>query len=96
MLSLCECINTPIKSSKIEGPATFITFLGIHLDTIEALLADLNQLYWHRKTGAPLFMGKLSISCKVVPSGRIFLSSQYILHHHLPLTQEAKLDMKWW
>ena len=34
MLSLCEHINSPIKSSKIEGPSTFITFLGIQLDTI--------------------------------------------------------------
>ena len=56
MLSLCECINAPVKSSKIEGPSTFITFLGIHLDTVameasitpeckEALLAELNKLY---------------------------------------------------
>ena len=58
MLALCECINAPIKSSKIEGPSTSITFLGIHLDIItmeasitpeckKALLAELNQLYWH-------------------------------------------------
>ena len=57
MLSLCEHINAPIKSSKIEGPSISITFLGIQLDTIameasitpeckEALLAELNQLYW--------------------------------------------------
>ena len=53
MLSLCECINAPIKSSKIEGPSTSITFLGIQLHTItmeasitpqrkDALLAELN------------------------------------------------------
>ena len=34
MLLLCKCINAPIKSSKIVGPSTSITFLGIHLDTI--------------------------------------------------------------
>ena len=34
MLSLCERINSPVKSSKIEGPSTSITFLGIHLNTI--------------------------------------------------------------
>ena len=117
MLSLCERINAPIKSSKIEGPATSITFLGIHLDTIameasitleckEALLAELNQLYWRRrckKRELLSLIGKLSFACKVVPSGRIFLrrlidisTSVEKLHHHLPLTQEAKLDMKWW
>ena len=38
MLSICEQINAPVKSSKIEGPSTSITFLGIHLntDTMEA------------------------------------------------------------
>ena len=50
MLSLCEHINAPIKSSKI-GLSTSITFLGIQSDTItveasitperkEALLAE--------------------------------------------------------
>ena len=77
----------PCKSSKIEGPSTSITFLGIHLDTItvkaiitpehkKALLAKLNQLYWrHRCLKRELLslIGKLSFACKVVPSGRIFL-----------------------
>ena len=85
MLSLCERINAPIKSSKIEGSDTSITFLGIHLDTIameasitperkEALLAELNQLYWRRrckKRELLSLIGKLSFTCKVVPSGRI-------------------------
>ena len=34
MLSLCQRISAPVKSSKIEGPPTVNTFLGIHLDTI--------------------------------------------------------------
>ena len=32
MLSLCEHINAPVKSSKIEGPSTHLTFLGIIID----------------------------------------------------------------
>ena len=117
MLSLCEHINAPIKSSKIEGPSTCITFPGIQLDTIameanttpeckEALLVELNQLHWHRrcrKRELLFLIGKLSIACKVVPSGRIFLhrlidlsTSVEKLHHPLPLMQEAKLDLKWW
>ena len=99
---------------KIEGPSTTITFLGIHLDTVaveasitpEALLLELNQLYWCRRcTKRELLslIGKLSFACKVIPSGRIFLcrlidlsTTVEKLHHHLPLSQEAKLDLKWW
>ena len=33
MLSLCEHINAPVKTSKIEGPSTRLTFLGIVIDT---------------------------------------------------------------
>ena len=33
MLSLCERINTPVKTSKIEGSTTQLTFLGIVIDT---------------------------------------------------------------
>ena len=33
MLSLCNKINAPVKSSKVEGPSTALTFLGILLDT---------------------------------------------------------------
>ena len=71
----------------------------------EALLAELNQ-FWRRrckKRELLSLIGKLSFASKVVPSGRIFLrrlidisTSVEKLHYHLPLTQEAKLDMKWW
>ena len=55
LIPCCKCINVPIKSSKIEGPSTSITFPGIHLNTVavearitpdrkEALLAELNQI----------------------------------------------------
>ena len=33
MLSLCNNINAPVKTSKIEGPSTRLTFLGIVIDT---------------------------------------------------------------
>ena len=72
----------------------------------DALLAELNQLYWrHRCKKRELLslIGKLSFACKMVPSGRIFLhrlidlsTSVEKLHHHLPLTREAKLNMQWW
>ena len=79
---------------------------SITLECKEALLVELNQLYWRRrckKQELLSLIGKLSFACKVVPSGRIFLhrliglsTSVEKLHHHLPLTQEAKFDMKWW
>jgi len=101
MLQLCDQIQAPVKLSKIEGPSTSITFLGIQLDTTameasitqerrDALLSELNQLYWyHRCTKRELLslIGKLSFACKVIPSGRIFLRRLIDLikklHHHL-------------
>ena len=86
MLTLCQNINAPVKTSKIEGQSTSITFLGIHLDTVtmeasitverkQSLLAELNGLYPRRKcTKRQLLstIGKLSFACKVLPAGRIF------------------------
>ena len=34
MLSLCNRIGAPIKTEKVEGPTTRLTFLGIVLNTI--------------------------------------------------------------
>ena len=34
MLTICNTINALIKQSKVEGPTTLLTFLGIQLDTI--------------------------------------------------------------
>ena len=87
MLSLCKTLNTPIKPSKVEGPTTSLTFLGIHLDTIsmeanitderkQALLQELTLLRArHKCTKRELLslIGKLSFSCKILPAGRIFL-----------------------
>ena len=79
---------------------------SITLKHKEALLAELNQLYWHRRCKKMELLsciGKLSFACKVVSSGRIFLCILFDInasveksHHYLPLTQEAKLDMKLW
>lgn len=35
MLQVCEQLGFPIAQTKIEGPTTVITFLGIHIDTIK-------------------------------------------------------------
>jgi len=87
MLTLCEKINAPIKLSKVEGPTTSLTFLGIHLNTItmEASISDdrkralLDELRWVKqrdkctKRELLSLIGKLSFCCKVLPAGRIFL-----------------------
>ena len=48
-------------------------------------------------------IGKLSFCCKVLPAGRIFLrrmidlsNTVARLHHHISLTTEAYLDIRWW
>ena len=46
MFSLCEDIQALIKLSKVEGPTTSMTFLGIHLNSItmeSSISADRKQ-----------------------------------------------------
>ena len=87
MLSLCQRINAPVKPSKVEGPTTRLTFLGILIDTSTMtasitderkrdLISSLQSLLQHSKcTKRQLLslIGKLSFACKVIPAGRIFL-----------------------
>ena len=117
MLMLCNILNVPIKPSKVEGPTTSLTFLGIHLNTItmeasitserkQSLLQELSALHARNKcTKWELLslIGKLSFSCKVLPAGRIFLrrlidlsTTVKQIHHHIRLTADARLDMRWW
>lgn len=87
MLSLCDRIGAPIKTEKVEGPTTRITFLGIVLDTV-SMEADISSEYKASLLRAIYFfctlkkctkcellsmIGKLSFACKVVPTGHIFL-----------------------
>ena len=117
MLSLCDKIGAPIKTEKVEGPTTCLTFLGIVLNTEtmeasisserkESLLTAIHHFCTLKKcTKRELLslIGKLSFACKVVPAGRIFLRhlidlscSVTKLHHHIRMTNEARLDLLWW
>ena len=95
MFTLCSNINAPIKLSKVEGPTTSLTFLGIHINsnTMEAsilderkqaLLSELTRMRRRDKcTQRELLslIGKLSFCCKVLPAGRIFLRRMIDLSH---------------
>ena len=87
MLTLCQCINAPIKAEKVVPPSTQITFLSIVIDTNamtasisderKSLILEELQSFVQRKkcTKRELLslIGKLSFACKVVPAGHIFL-----------------------
>ena len=87
MLSLCHRINVQVKPSKIEGPTTCLSFLGILIDTFtmtasitddhkQDLVSSLQSLLQQSKyTKCQLLslIGKLSFTCKVIRAGRIFL-----------------------
>ena len=86
MLSLCQHLNIPVKTSKVEGPTTRLTFLGIVIDTstMQAsismerkldLLTDLKNLHSLPQCTNHLLslVGKLSFACKVIPARWIFL-----------------------
>ena len=85
--STCEWLGVPLKWSKVEGPTTELTFLGIVLDTIKGEIRlpqeKLGQLVYlvsawsHRKACRKRellsLIGKLAHACKVVKHGRTFL-----------------------
>jgi len=117
MLSLCNKINAPVKSSKVEGPFTSLTFLGILLNTTtmeasitqqrkQALISELIYLRHRRNCTKWVLLsliGKLSFTCRVLPARHTFLRrlinlsmTVLKLHHHIPPTVEAKLDLQWW
>ena len=87
MLSLCDRISAPIKTEKVEGPTTYLTFLGIVLDTVTMEASILFERKVSLLTAIHTFckankctkrdllsiIGKLSFACKVVPAGWIFL-----------------------
>ena len=76
-----------MKWSKVEGPTTELTFLGIELDTVKGeirlpqekrdQLASLVSAWSHRKACRKRellsLIGKLAHTCKVVKHGRTFL-----------------------
>ena len=95
-LQLCEQLRVPVSKSKVEGPATILTFLGISLDTVamelrlpEEKLRRLKLLIQQWKTKKACtkrdllsLIGQLQHACRVVRPGRTFLRRMIMLSTH--------------
>ena len=87
MLSTCDHLQVPIEQSKLEGPATCLTFLGIEIDTehlqlclphkklVDLKAALATNINWPsiRKKEVEKLTRLLQFACKVVRPGRPFL-----------------------
>ena len=82
------------------------TIANITEERKQSLLQELSMLQgWHKCTKCELLslIGKPSLSCKILPASRIFLcrlidltTTVKHLHHHIRITTNACLDMRWW
>ena len=93
MLSTFENLQVPIEQSKLEGPDTCLTFLGIEIDTDQLQLRLPHKKLVDLKALLVAYMGHISIpkkeverltgllqfACKVVRPGRPFLRRLYAL-----------------
>lgn len=84
---VCRQLGVPLKSEKIEGPSSCLTFLGIVLDAeklelrlpaeklahIKELLSQWSQARRRKKRDLLVLIGHLAHACEVVSPGRIFL-----------------------
>ena len=77
-------LGPPVEPSKVEGPATTLTFLGIEVDTfsreLRLKLARLKDTMEHWETRRSMtkhqlevLIGQLNDAAQVVPTGRPFL-----------------------
>ena len=110
-------LGLPIASEKTIPPTTCLPFLGMIIDSSDLsmcapedkkaeLLRLLNEWNGRRKctkTELLSFTGKLSVICRVVEPGRIFLRRLCGLtknvkagHHHIYLNEQARGDVQWW
>ena len=93
LLSQFDLLRIPIESSKLEGPVTCLTFLGIEVDAasfqlclprakLSELMLCLQQCVHHRsvrKRDLEHLTGLLQFVTKVVRQGRPFLKRLYAL-----------------
>jgi len=98
MLGLGHQLGLRFQPSKIEGPATYLDFLGIELDSIaiEACLSDIKLQYlwdlvgswsWRshcRAREVEELTGYLQFASQVIPYSRAFICSLYDFHSTFP------------
>uniref|UniRef100_A0A1X7TP25 Reverse transcriptase domain-containing protein n=1 Tax=Amphimedon queenslandica TaxID=400682 RepID=A0A1X7TP25_AMPQE len=95
-ITLCSVFGSlglPLEPSKLEGPTTCLTFLGIEVDTVslqlrlptdklDRLLNELKEVQGRKvisKRELQSLTGLLQHACKVVRPGRAFLQRLYAL-----------------
>ena len=112
-----EDLGIPIATAKTIPPTTRLPFLGIIIDSSDLSMCvpeekklEIMELLkcWEgrrkcTKTELLSFTGKLSVICKVVEPGRIFLRRLYDLtknvragHHRIYLNEQSREDIQWW
>lgn len=93
LTTTCEMLGVPLEPSKLEGPTTCLTFLGIEIDTIalqvrlpeeklRSLQSELTQVVARKvisKKALQSITGLLQFATKVVRPGRPFLRRLYAL-----------------
>ena len=93
LLATFEKLKVPIEQSKLEGPSTCLSFLGIEIDTkslqlrlpssklsnLKETLAECIQLKSMIKRNLQRLTGLLQFATKVVRPGRPFLRRLYAL-----------------
>ncbi|CAG8648486.1 7121_t:CDS:1 [Dentiscutata heterogama] len=86
-LRILKILNIPYKKSKLEGPCTTLTFLGIRIDTnafsaaipeakklkIMEMLTEWQAKTWCYKKELQSLVGSLMWLCQTMPQGRPFV-----------------------
>lgn len=86
-LRILKVLNVPYKQSKLEGPCTALTFLGIHINTntfsasipepkkikIIEMLKEWQNKKWCHKKDLQSLVGSLIWLCQTIPQGRPFV-----------------------
>ena len=110
-------LSIPISKPKTIGPVQKLDYLGITLDTVElkaslpgdklarinSLLKTFNNKNKCTKRELLSLLGHLNFACRVIPSGRSFISrlldaatSVKKLFYHVSLDKDCKADIKMW
>ena len=93
LIDTFKALGVPLETSKLEGPATCLTFLGIEFDTVSLqirlpsqklfnLKSELSQAFSHKcitKRNLQSLAGLLQYATKVIRPGRAFLHRLYAL-----------------